>query len=65
MKSRATCNCDIETAHRSTSATLLANIALKTRSVLDWDARAERFPHHAEANKLLSYHYRAPYQFPS
>jgi predicted dehydrogenase len=64
VKSRATCNCDIETAHRSTSATLLANIALKTRSVLDWDARAERFPHHAEANKLLSYRYRAPYQFP-
>jgi predicted dehydrogenase len=64
VKSRATCNCDIETAHRSTSATLLANIALKTRSVLDWDARAERFPNHAEGNKLLSYRYRAPYQFP-
>lgn len=64
VKSRAACNCDIETGHRSTSATLLANIALKTRSVLDWDARAERFPHHAEANKRLSYRYRAPYRFP-
>ncbi len=64
VKSRAKCNCDVETGHRSTSATLLANIALKTRAVLDWDARAERFPHHAEANKLLSYRYRAPYQFP-
>jgi predicted dehydrogenase len=64
VKSRAKCNCDVETGHRSTSATLLANIALKTHAVLDWDARAERFPHHAEANKLLSYHYRAPYQFP-
>jgi predicted dehydrogenase len=64
VKSRAKCNCDIETGHRSTSATLLANIALKTRSLLDWDAQAERFPHHPQANKLLSCRYRAPYQFP-
>ncbi|HZR20611.1 MAG TPA: Gfo/Idh/MocA family oxidoreductase [Verrucomicrobiae bacterium] len=62
VKSRARCNCDIEIGHRSTSATLLANIAYKTRSVLDWDAQAEKFPHHAEANKLLSYPYRAPYK---
>jgi len=61
VKSRAKCNCDIETGHRSTSATLLANIALKTRSVLDWDADAERFPSAPEANKLLSYNYRAPF----
>jgi len=61
VKSRAKCNCDIETGHRSTSATLLANIALKTRSVLDWDADAERFPSAPEANKLLSYKYRAPF----
>ncbi len=65
MKSRARCNCDIEIGHRSTSATLLANIALKTHSVLDWDAGAERFLHHPEANKLLSYKYRAPYNFPA
>jgi predicted dehydrogenase len=62
VKSRARCNCDIEIGHRSTSATLLANIAFKTRSVLDWDAQAEKFPHHAEANKLLNYQYRAPYK---
>jgi DUF1680 family protein/predicted dehydrogenase len=55
VKSRAPCNCDIEIGHRSTSATLLANIALKTRAVLDWDAKTETFPHHAEANKLLSF----------
>ena len=62
VKSRALCNCDIEIGHRSTSATLLANIALKTRSVLDWDAQAEKFPHQPAANKLLSYQYRAPYK---
>ena len=64
VKSRAKCNCDIETGHRSTSATLLANIALKTRSVLDWDADAERFPSAPEANKLLSYNYRSPFILP-
>lgn len=61
VKSRARCNCDIEIGHRSTSATLLANIALKTRSVLDWDARTERFANNEAANKMLSYKYRAPY----
>jgi len=65
VRSRAKCNCDIEIGHRSTSATLLANIALKTGSVLDWDAQAERFPHHPDANKLLRYKYRAPYNFPA
>jgi predicted dehydrogenase len=62
LKSRAKCNCDIETGHRSTSATLLANIALKTRAFLDWDARKEQFIQAPEANKLLSYKYRAPYK---
>ncbi|HWH68350.1 MAG TPA: Gfo/Idh/MocA family oxidoreductase, partial [Candidatus Sulfotelmatobacter sp.] len=65
LKSRAKCNCDIEIGHRSTSATLLANIAFKTRSLLDWDAKGERFVHNAEANKLLSYKYRPPYKLPS
>jgi hypothetical protein len=64
IKSRAQCNCDIETGHRSTSATLLANIALKTRSFLDWDARKEQFLHNAEANQLLSYKYRSPFKLP-
>jgi predicted dehydrogenase len=64
VKSRAKCNCDIETGHRSTSATLLANIALKTHSVVDWDAKAERCTGNPEADKLLSYKYRSPYKFP-
>jgi predicted dehydrogenase len=64
VKSRGKCNCDIETGHRSTSATLLANIALKTQSVLQWDPQAERFVQHPAANRLLSYKYRGPYHFP-
>src|SRR5436190_14463831 len=61
-KSRAKCNCDIEIGHRSTSATLLANIALKTHAVLDWDAQSERFTNNEAANKYLQYKYRAPYK---
>jgi predicted dehydrogenase len=64
VKSRDACNCDIETGHRSTSATLLANIALKTKSQLVWDRTAERFTNSQDANRLLSYRYRAPYKLP-
>jgi len=62
VKSRQPCSCDIETGHRSTSATLIANIAHKTRALLEWDARAERFTNHPEANKYLRYAYRPPYR---
>jgi predicted dehydrogenase len=65
VKSRKRCNCDIETGHRSTSATLIANIAHKTRALLEWDAQAERFTNHEAANQYLRYRYRAPYRFPS
>lgn len=64
VKSRVLCNADIETGHRSTTTTLLANIALKTRSLLEWDAQAEKFTNNPAANQLLRYDYRAPYQFP-
>jgi predicted dehydrogenase len=62
VKSRAKCNCDILDGHRSTAATLIANIALKTRSYLEWDGKAEKFTNNSAANKLLHYPYRAPYK---
>ncbi len=62
VKSRNTCNCDIEVGHRSTTAALVGNIALKTRAHLQWDAKAERFTNHPEANKLLHYEYRPPWK---
>ena len=62
VKSRAKCNCDVLTGHQSTAATLIANIALKTKSYLEWDAKAERFTNNAAANQYLSYQYRAPYK---
>jgi len=64
IRSRQQCNCDIETGHRSTSATLIANIAHKMKTYLEWDAKAERFTNNPAANKHLSYQYRAPYKLP-
>jgi predicted dehydrogenase len=64
VKSRRAPTCDIETGHRSTTATLIANIAHQVGAVLTWDAQAERFVDHAQANRRLSYPYRAPYVLP-
>ncbi len=64
VKSRQRCHCDIEIGHRSTTACLIGNIAHKTKSLLEWDAPTERFSNHPTANTLLTYQYRAPYQFP-
>ena len=64
VKSRAACACDIETGHRSTSATLIANVAHKAKSYLEWDREAERFTNHERANELLDYAYRPPYERP-
>jgi len=65
LKSRKTPNCDVEYGHRCTSAAQIANIAHRTRSLLDWDEAKEQFTNGAAANKLLSYEYRKPYEFPA
>jgi predicted dehydrogenase len=65
IKSRARCNADIETGHRSTTATQLANVSLRTGAMLDWDATTERFRNNDRANELLSVPYRAPYELPA
>jgi hypothetical protein len=62
IKTRGKCNADVVTGHLSTSATLIANIAHKTRSMLEWDAKAERFTNNQAANRYLGYQYRAPYK---
>ena len=62
VKSRKPCICPIETGHRSTSATLLGNIAYDRRRRIEWDAATERVINDAAANDLLSYPYRAPWK---
>lgn len=64
MRSRALCTCDIEIGHRDTSAAILGNIAHKLKAHLEWDPKTERFTNHSEANRLLTYEYRAPYRLP-
>jgi predicted dehydrogenase len=62
IHSRATTSCPVSVGHRSTSATLLANVALKTGRRLTWDPRAEQFVGDDAANRYLSYEYRPPWR---
>jgi predicted dehydrogenase len=61
VRSRSKCSCDVETGHLSTTATLIANIAYRTRATLRWDREAERFTNHEPANRLLAHAYREPW----
>ena len=62
VKTRKPTLCDMETGHRSTTFAHLANIALATRSRLEWDPKAERFTNNKKANNLLHYKYRKPWK---
>jgi len=62
VKSRQKCNADVLIGHVSTSTVLLARIALKTGSLLEWDGARERFTNNDAANGLLEYKYRPPYK---
>lgn len=62
IKNREKCNCDVLTGHLSTTATLIGNIALKTKSYLEWDPKTERFTNNEAANRFLHYRYRPPYK---
>ena len=64
VKSRKMPSCDVEYGHRCTTAAIIGNLAHRTRSFLEWDAKAERFTNSPAANKMLSYDYREPYKFP-
>jgi len=61
VKSRETPLCPLEEGHRSTSFAHLANIALETKSRIEWDPEAERVTNVAAANDLLHYEYRQPW----
>jgi predicted dehydrogenase len=62
IKSRKTTNCPVAVGHRSTTATLLGKIALRRGRYLIWDAKSERVVNDEEANRYLSYEYRAPWK---
>jgi predicted dehydrogenase len=65
VRDRGTPTCPLEFGHRATSAALLGRIALRCRALLDWDAAAEQFTNHDEANRQLAVAYRPPYELPA
>jgi predicted dehydrogenase len=63
IKSRQRPVSDIEIGHRSTSTCLLGNVAYRTKERLVWDAANQKMIQgSAEARKLLSREYRAPWK---
>ena len=65
IRSRRTTVAPVEVAHRSTSACLLAHIAMKLQRPLRWDPINERFHDDDEANAMLSRPQRFPYNLDS
>ncbi len=61
MRSRKDPVCSVEVGHSSNSICVLTHIAMKTGRKLQWDAAKEQFVGDDEANKLLDYPHRAPY----
>ena len=61
VKTRGTCRSNFETAHRSTTAPNLGNIAYWTGRKLKYDAKSFTFPGDAEANKHIFRPYRKPW----
>lgn len=62
VKTRARPAADAEVAHRSTTLSHAANIAMRLgRDVLHWDRHAERFVDDEAANRMLARAMRAPW----
>ena len=55
---------DIEEGHKSTTACILANMAMQLGRSLEWDAERGVVRNDSEANRLLARPYRKPWQHP-
>ncbi len=64
VKSRQRPNADIEIGRLSTTLCHLGNVSYKLRREIHFDPQTEKFGNDAEANKLLTKEYRAPYGLP-
>jgi len=63
IRTRSKPICDIDTAHRSSSALLLGGVAKQLQRTLRWDPQIERFTNDDQANRLLSIAKRAPWNW--
>jgi hypothetical protein len=61
VKSRQAPNADIEEGHLTATMCHLGNIATRLGRTLQWDATREQFIGDREANSLLTYRYRKPW----
>jgi hypothetical protein len=64
MESRKRPASDVEIGHNSMIACHLANIAFRTGRRVKWDAEREQIVGDAEAQKLITRPYRAPWSLP-
>jgi predicted dehydrogenase len=65
MDTRAKPRSDVEVGHKSMIACHLGNIAFRSQRRVVWDAAKERVVGDAEAQKLVSKEYRAPWKLPT
>lgn len=62
LTTRQAPHCTMLEGHRATTACQLANIAYRTGHKLRWDATKEQIIGDAEASRLMTKHYRAPWK---
>lgn len=53
---------NLEVGHHVTAVSQLGNVALRSKSRIEWDAKAEKVTGNEEANRLLFRPYRAPWK---
>ena len=61
LRTRQTTNGTMREGHRATTACQLANIAYRTQRKMRWDAAREQIIGDAEATRLMTKQYRAPW----
>jgi len=64
VKSRQKPVADVEIGHRTITISHLANITRELNRKLEWDPKRERFPHDAEAQKMVNRERRKGYELP-
>ncbi len=62
VRSRQTPVENLDVGHHVSAVAHLGNLALRSRSRIEWDAAAERVVGNEDANRLLTRPYRAPWK---
>ena len=62
VKSRQQPLSHLESSHQSNITTHLVNIALRTKRLIRWDAEREQIIGDADASRLMTREYRAPWE---